>query len=407
MKHRLFMILAAVLLVLTVALSGCGKKDTAAAGDAKTASSDGGNVVKIATQSPLSGDYAAMGDSIKMGAELAVSEQKDKFKKMGLDIQLFPQDDQGDPKIGVSNTEMLVSDPNVLAVVGHLNSGVMAASGPKYENGQLPVVSPANTAIDLTEQGWKTFHRICARDSVQGPAGAEYAATDLKVKTVFVIHDKTKYGQGLADAFKAAAEKKGIQVVGYEGIDAKEKEFGPISIEVTAKKPDAVYFGGMYSQTGLLIKKLAEKSYGGYILSGDGTDNPELLKIAGVENVKKTIITSVAGDATKTELGKKFAADYKKKFNIDAATYSSYGYDAAQVVLAALEKATKDNGGKKPTREQLNKAISETKDLKGVFTTVTFDSKGDNEKADVFLYSFADGTYPGKYVKTISASAVK
>jgi branched-chain amino acid transport system substrate-binding protein len=369
-----------------------------------TTTSGSPKVIKIATQSPLSGDMAAMGDSIKMGAQLAINDNKEKFKELGFDIELFPQDDQGDPKQGVANAELLVSNPDVLAVVGHLNSGVMAPSGPKYEQGGLPVVSPANTAVDLTEMGWKTYHRICARDDVQGPAGAEYAAKTLNVKTVFVAHDKTKYGQGLADAFKEAAEKLGMQVVGYEGIDSKEKEFNPLATAITAKKPDAVFFGGMYNQSGLLIKKLGEKKYNGYILSGDGADNPDLLKIAGKENVKKVFITSVAGDATLTEKGKEFAKRYKEAFNIEPSTFSSYGYDSCLVVLNALEKIIKENGGKKPTREELNKAISETKDFEGVFTKVTFDEKGDNITADVFIYSFAEGTYPAKYIKTISAA---
>ena len=187
----------------------------------------------------------------------------------------------------------------------------------------------------------------------------------------------------------------------------KEKEFGPLSIAIKAKKPDAVYFGGMYNQSGLLIKKLAEKKYTGYILSGDGADNPDLIKIAGAENVKKVIITSVAGDATKTEKGKEFAQRYKNAFNIEPATYSSYGYDACLVVLNGLEKAIKDNGGKKPTRAQLNTAISETKKFEGIFTKVTFDAKGDNQTADVFIYSYADSTYPAKYIQTISAAKVK
>lgn len=398
MKGKRLSIFLVAILAVGLLLAGCSTT---------TSSNANGQVIKIATQSPLSGDLAAMGDSIKMGAQLAVNDQKDKFKKLGFDIQLFPQDDQGDPKQGVANAEMLVSNPDVLAVVGHLNSGVMAPSGPKYEQGGLPVVSPANTAVDLTEQGWKTYHRICARDDVQGPAGAEYAAKSLNIKSVYIIHDKTKYGQGLAEAFKTAAEKLGIQVVSFDGVNSTDKEFNPLAISITAKKPDAVYFGGMYSQSGLLIKTLAQKNYGGYILSGDGADNPDLLKIAGAENLKKVYITSVAGDATRTESGKAFAARYKQTFNIEPATFSSYGYDSCLVVLNALEKAIKDNGGKKPTRAQLNKAISETKNFQGIFTKVTFNAKGDNTSADVFIYSFANGTYPATYIKTLSATNFK
>lgn len=394
MMKRKLMLLLTLVLAFGLLLAGCG-------GGKSTSSNGKLELIKIGTQSPLSGPNAGMGEPLKMGAELAVIDNKERFEKLGFNIQLFPQDDQGDPAIGVSNAEMLVSDKDVLLLVGHLNSGVLRASAPKYETGKLPTISPANTAVDLTENDWTTFHRICARDDVQGPAGARFIKDDLGGKSVYIVHDKTAYGEGLSEAFQVEAEKIGLKVVGFEGQEETQRDFSALVNKIMSLKPDAIYFGGMFSQTAVLLKQAVERGYDGYFLSGDGSDEANFISIAGADNVKKAYVTSVAGDATLTEEGKKWTDRYNTHFGKAPNTYSVYGYDATLVALDALEKAINDNGGKKPTREQILKFVSATKDFKGVFSTVTFDEKGDNITSDVFVYSFAKGTYPGESVKTI------
>lgn len=393
MKRNLLLVLMLVLVLGTV-LAGCGGKK--ASGNLE--------IIKIATQSPLSGANAGMGEPLKMGAELAILDNKERFEKLGFSLQPSFQDDQGDPAIGVSNAEMLVSDKDVLILIGHLNSGVLRASAPKYQAGMLPTISPANTAVDLTESGWTTFHRICARDDVQGPAGARFIKDDLGGKTVYIVHDKTAYGEGLSDAVRAEAEKIGLKVVGFEGQEETQRDFSALVNKIMTLNPDAIYFGGMFSQTAVLLKQVVERGYDGYFLSGDGSDEAQFISIAGAENVKKAYVTSVAGDATKTEEGKKWSDRYQQHFGKAPNTYSVYGYDATLVALDALEKAIKENNGKKPTREQILKFVSATKDFKGIFSTVTFDEKGDNITADVYVYSFEKGTYPGEAVKSIPAN---
>jgi branched-chain amino acid transport system substrate-binding protein len=286
-------------------------------------------------------------------------------------------------------------------MVGHLNSGVAKAAGPKYEAGGLAVVSPANTAVELTESGWKTYHRICARDDFQGPAGAKFANEDLGVKSVFVVHDKTAYGEGLATEFKKGAEELGMEVLGFEGQENTVTDFTALVNKIVSLKPDAIYFGGMYNQTALLLKQASEKGFDGYFLSGDGSDDPSFIEIAGAANTKKAFITSAAGDATKTEEGKAWTERYKEKFGKNPNTYAVYGYDSALVVLDGLKRAIEANDGKMPSREQVNQAISETKDFKGIFSTVTFDEKGDNDNAAIYIYSYEKGSYPAEYVKAI------
>lgn len=379
-------------------LAGCGSKSETASTDGKT---EGSNVIKIATQSPLSGGSATLGEAIKLGAELALKEQKDKFKDLGFDIQLVPYDDQADPKKGVANAQLIGSDKDVLAVVGHFNSGVAIPSSEVYEKYSIAMVSPANTAVEVTERGLKTVNRIVARDDSQGPAGADYAVKTLGAKKIFVIQDKTAYGSGLAEAFKDGAEKAGAEILGFEGITIGEKDFNGVLNQILSKKPDLVYFGGMYAEGGLLIKQAREKGIDIPFMGGDGMDSSTLVEIAG-DSVKNTYITSVAGDSSKTDAGKKFTEDYKAAYNKNPESYSVYGYDSMGVVLKSLEDAIKANDNKLPTREQVAKAVRGINNYQGALTKVSFDNKGDNEFAKVFIYEFTEAKYPPQFEGEVS-----
>lgn len=371
-------------------LAGCSSNSSSSGGDT---SSGGKTVIKIATQTPLSGGSAILGEAIKLGAQLKLEEESKTFEKLGYKLQLEPYDDQGDPKKGVSNANLIGADKEIYGVVGHLNSGVAIPSSEVYEKYHIPMVSPANTAVEVTERGLKTVNRIVARDDFQGPAGAEYAVKKLGAKTAFIIQDKTAYGQGLADEFKKAIESQGAKVVGYEGITVGEKDFNGVINKAKTTKPDVIYFGGLYAEGGLIIKQAREKGIDVPIMGGDGLDSSGLVDIAG-DAVANTYITSVAGDSTKTESGKKFVADYKAKFNKNAESYSVYGYDSMGVLLKGIENAIKENGDKLPSKEKVTEAVRAVKDYKGALTEVSFDDKGDNTKAKVFLYKFDKASYP-------------
>jgi len=377
-------------------ISGCSSSSTSGSGDSK-----GKTVIKIATQSPLSGGSATLGEAIKLGAQLALEDHKAEFSKKGFDLQLVPYDDQGDPKKGVSNAQMIASDKQILGVVGHLNSGVAIPSSETYEKYAIPMVSPANTATEITDRGLKTVNRIVARDDFQGPAGADYAVNTLKAKKIFVIQDKTAYGTGLADAFKGAAEKLGAQIVGYEGITVGEKDFNGVLNQVAQKKPDLIYFGGMYSEGGLILKQAVDKGIDVPFMGGDALDSSEFVNIAG-DTVKHAYITSVAGDTTKTEAGKKFADEYKKKFGKNIESYSAYAYDSMGVLLKGLSDAIDKNNGKLPSREQVRDAVRAIQDYQGVVTKVGFDEKGDNKYGKIFIYHFKEASYPASMEGEVS-----
>src|SRR4029078_6341762 len=126
----------------------------------------------------------------------------DKFKgpleKAGFKVELVPFDDQAKPDVGVANSKNILTDKDILAVIGHLNSGVAIPSSEVYKEVNLAMISPANTNEKVTDRGYANVNRGCGRDDVQGPVGAEFAGGALKVKTVYIVHDKTTYGQGVA-----------------------------------------------------------------------------------------------------------------------------------------------------------------------------------------------------------------
>lgn len=381
-------------------LSACSSSvDKAEPADGNAVAAGGElTVIKIASQSPLSGGSAIQGESIKLGGQMALEERQADFKEMGFDLQFVPYDDQGDSKKGVANSELIGADQAVLAVLGHLNSGVSIPSSVVYEKYGIPMVSPASTATDFTDRKLKAANRIVARDDFQGPAGAEYAVKTVGAKNIFVIQDKTAYGQGLADAFRSAAEELGATIAGYEGITVGEKDFNGVLNQVLSKKPDFIFFGGMYAEAGLIVKQAREKGITVPIMGGDALDSSGMVDIAG-DKLTEVAYSSVSTDVTKSN--KEWADKYKEKFGKSVENYSAYAYDSMNVILNAVMKAIEDNGGKLPTREQVRDAVRATNDFEGIATKVSFDDKGDNEYAKVFIYKFDSPTYPGTMVSEI------
>lgn len=359
--------------------------------------------IKIAVQAPLSGEQAALGEHIKLGAQLAVEEAVKAFKAMGYDLELVPQDDQAKAEVGVANARNMVADPNVLVIVGHFNSGVALPASEVYKDAMLVMISPANTATEITDRGYPNVNRVCGRDDVQGPVGARFAAQELKAKSVYIIHDKTTYGQGVAESFRNEAKKLGMKVLGFDGTEERAN-FAPMIIPMKAKNPALVYFGGIYHQGGLLLKQMREKGVKAMFMGPDGVDSEEMVKIAGAAAVG-SYYTSVAPPRDATPETAAFAKKYKQRFGKDIEAFGLYGYDATLVGIKAMEQWLKANPGKKPSRAEVSAAVRNIKGFKGVTGSIEFDNKGDPIKAKYFVLQFDKRSYPGKVVKVVEQQA--
>ncbi|ANS76940.1 branched chain amino acid ABC transporter substrate-binding protein [Paenibacillus yonginensis] len=393
--------LAAMVFVLALVTAGCGNKETASGSSGSSNSGSGGKVIKIATQSPLSGGSSIQGEAIKLGAQMSMEDHKEEFAKLGYSLELVPYDDQGDAKKGVANAEQIGADQSIVGVIGHLNSGVTIPSSVVYEKYNIAMISPASTATEVTDRKLKVVNRVVARDDFQGPAAAEYAIKTLGAKNIFVIQDKTAYGQGLADAFRTAAEQAGATISGYEGITVGEKDFNGVLNIVQSKNPDFIFFGGMYAEGGLIVKQARDKGITAPVMGGDALDSSGMVDIAK-DDIVGTLYSSVSTDITKTDPGKKWADQYEQKFGKKPEGYSAYAYDSMSVMLEAVKKSIEDNGGQLPAREKIRDAVRATKDFEGVATKVSFDDIGDNSYAKVFIYKFEAASYPGSMVSEVS-----
>jgi branched-chain amino acid transport system substrate-binding protein len=335
--------------------------------------------VKIATQSPLSGGQAALGEGIKLGAQLAVEKFKGPLEKMGYKVDLVPFDDQAKPDVGVANAKNIIADKDIMAVIGHLNSGVAIPSSEVYKEVGVTMISPANTNPVVTDRGYPNVNRVCGRDDVQGKVGAEFAHDSSKIKSAYIIHDKTQYGQSIAEFFRDDSQKKGVKVLGFEGTEEKSN-FDPIITPIKAKNPDLIYFGGIYDQAAPFFKQAREKGVKSKFMGPDGMDSSDLTKIAGKAVVGMNY-TSAAGPASALPKAKAFVEEFKKKFGKNPEPYAAESYDAAHIALIAIEHAAKSG---KLTREDVAAEVRKVK-LAGITGDIAFDAKGDRQKAQYFV----------------------
>jgi branched-chain amino acid transport system substrate-binding protein len=333
-------------------------------------------VIRIASQSPLSGAQSVLGIGIRNAVELAIEQLGGSLTDMGYTLEFVPFDDQATPDVGVANAQQIVNDPAILAVVGHLNSGVAIPSSEVYNDNDLVMVSPANTNPTVTDRGYTTVNRVCGRDDLQGPTGARFAAEEIGVTSVWILHDTTAYGQGVAEFFRTEAEAIGLEVLGFEGTE-EAANFEGIIQPILAVAPEMIYFGGIYSQTGIFINQARAAGFEGIYMGPDGFDSTEFAELAGEAGVG-TYYTSVAGPASIYPNAAQFIEDYTEKYGEAPQPFGAQAYDSAAIVLLGLQAAAEEAGGL-PTRTQVAEAIRATEAYEGLTGTITFDDNGDPE----------------------------
>jgi len=336
--------------------------------------------VKIATQSPLSGPQSALGIPIQHGAELAVEQIGEQIGIEG--IEVVPFDDQATENIGASNASTIAADPSILCVIGHLNSGVAIASLPTYRDANVVMISPANTNPRITEEFTGTAYRVVGRDDVQGVVAADFARETLGAQNVYVLHDQTAYGEGLATVFRDTLEEAGVTIAGFAGTQEKSA-FDAVLTPIQAANPDLVFYGGIYDAAGPLLQQMRERGIEAEFLGGDGLDSSELARLAGEAAVGANYVT-VSGPPSAYPAAAQFITDYEAAYD-EAAAYPAFqAYDSTRACLTAIANAAIEAGGT-PTREQVKAAMAELEPFEGVTGNVEFNDKGDRDPAIYYV----------------------
>jgi len=372
-------------------LTACGKKQDGEAGAgasaaaASAAPASEAIVVKIGHAAPLTGGIAHLGKDNENGARLAVEEinaQGLTIDGHKIDLQLDAQDDAADPKTGTAVAQKLVDD-HVVAVVGHLNSGVSIPASKVYSDASIVQMSPSSTNPAYTQQGFKTTYRVVATDAQQGPALANYATNALGAKRIAVVDDATAYGKGLADEFAKTAEANGAKVVTREATNDRATDFRAILTKIKSVHPDAIMFGGMDATGGPFAKQAAALGIRAKILGGDGVCTDKVGELAGT--AVQNLVCSEAGLAlSKMDRGADFEKKYVDRFHTPVQIYAPFTYDAVYVIVDAMKRANSIEAPK------VLAAMPST-DYHGVIGRIAFDDKGDLKEGAITLYDFKDG----------------
>jgi len=375
--------------VSALALTACAGKSktpaaggpTSAAGGSTSSAASDKPVIEIGVQGPLSGDNQALGINIDWGVKLAIQQANDKGD-LPFTLKVKESDDQGDQAKGPDAARLLIQDTKVLGVVGPAFSGPTAASGKLYTDANLATVSPSATRPSLTTSGFKSFFRVVANDSVQGPAAADYLAKSLKAKKVFVIDDKTQYGTGLASAIKDQLTKDGVEVVS-DSAPQKTSDYAPLASKVVSSGATAMYYAGYYADGGIFAKALKTVGFTGTMISGDGSKDPNFVTTAGKDSAEGWQFTCPCLDAGKDPKFADFSSAYKALSNAEPGTYSIEGYDAATVLLAGIDKG-------KTTRADLLSWVKDY-DADGLSKHYKWDAKGELQAPAVYGYKVENG----------------
>ncbi|MHB1359422.1 MAG: branched-chain amino acid ABC transporter substrate-binding protein [Rhodocyclaceae bacterium] len=366
-----------------VLMMGCGKKEEAPAPQAAAPAAPAVLTVKIGHVAPLTGGIAHLGKDNENGARLAIEEANAEGIKIGgnpIKFELVAEDDQADPKIGNTVAQKLV-DAKVAGVVGHLNSGTTIPASAIYNQAGLPMISGSATNPALTGQGFNTVFRVVGRDDQQGPAVANYLIANAKPKTAAVIDDATAYGEGLANEVEKALKAAGVTVLPREKGTDKTVDWKAILTKVKGKKPDVVFYGGMDATGGPLLKQARELKLGAVFGFGDGACTEKMAELAGA--AAEGLVCSQAGIPVQAS-GKKFLDAYKARFNIEPILYAPFTYDAANLLIGAMQKADSAD----PAKYLPALAASNHNGASG---NIQFDAFGDRKDAEMTIFTMKEG----------------
>ncbi|XLZ70021.1 branched-chain amino acid ABC transporter substrate-binding protein [Massilia sp. SR12] len=344
-------------------------------------------VVKIGYAGPLSGQSAHLGKDTQSGVQLAVEDLNAKgFKINGKAVKfvMMAEDDAGDPKQGTAAAQKLV-DNKVNGVVGHQNSGTSIPASKIYFDAGIPQISASATSPVYTNQGFNTTFRVVANDNKLGGSLGRYATQKLGAKRIAVIDDRTAYGQGVANEFlKEAKKAAGVQIVDKQFTTDKATDFNAILTAIRAKNADLVFFGGMDSVGGPLLRQMKALGIKAKLMGGDGICTEALPKLSG--GADDVVVCAEAGGVTPEQEKKlvEFGTRFKKRYGFEVQIYAPYAYDAVMAMAQSMAEAKSADPAK--YLPQLQKVKHE-----GISGKIAFDTKGDIQDGALTLFGYKAG----------------
>lgn len=338
--------------------------------------------VTIATAGPMTGQYASFGAQMQAGAERAVADLNAAGGVLGETVNLLIGDDACDPRQAVSVANQMVND-GVVFMAGHFCSGSSIPASEVYTEEGILQISPASTNPALTDDGGSNVFRVCGRDDQQGLIAAGYIADNFGDANIAVVHDRTAYGQGLAEATRDSLNDAGLLETLFEAYTPGESDYSALVTLLNDNAIDVLYVGGYHTEAGLMVRQMREQGMDTQLISGDALVTDEYWSITGDagEGTLMTFGPDPRNLESAAEVVEGFRAD-----GIEPEGYTLYTYAAIQVWADAVEMA-----GSMELDAVIEAMHSKTFDT--VIGPITFDEKGDILEPAYVWYEWTGGTY--------------
>jgi branched-chain amino acid transport system substrate-binding protein len=389
-------VVTAAVLVGALGLTACGtnREEAPGAGGGGAAACDTSRgTLIIGMIAPLSGGLSAFGVGMQNSADLAIKQANEACAVPGYELRLQAEDDQATPQVAGQAATLLASDPNVVGVIGTLNSSTGQTVQPILAERNITTISPANTGPALTlgenfatapQRPFETYFRTATTDLVQGPFAANYLVQTAGKQRIAVIDDGKTYGANLAEQFAQQVTKLGAQVVARERVGERDTDFSGVITAIRPQNPDAVYYGGEYPVSGPLSAQLAQAGLEIPLMGGDGMNDPQYIALGGRPG---DLATAIGAPAESLPSAAQFVSDYAAAGYAEPfATYGALTYDAANVIIAALTDVLAEGEYSEDRRADIVAAVQAT-DVEGATGPVAFDQYGDTTNKVLTVYT--------------------
>jgi branched-chain amino acid transport system substrate-binding protein len=352
------------LAVLSFGLLGCPPKE---GGGTSTSGAAGGGDILVGEYGSMTGGQATFGQSTHNGIMMAADEVNAAGGINGRKIKVLSEDDQSKPEEAPNAVQKLISQNNVMAIIGEVASSASIAAAPICQLNKVPMITPSSTNDEVTRKGDYIF-RICFTDSYQGEYQAVFAdqwcTMNGKPKSMAMLTDvKSDYSQGLKKVVTAKFTALGGQVVGTQGYAQGDADFRSQLTALKATNPSIIYVPGYYTDIGQIAIQARDLGITVPLLGGDGWESPRLIEIGG-KSLEGCIYTNHYFYGDSNPVVSTFVQKYKERYGQTPDSLAALGYDAMKTLADAMKRATKLDG------PSLRDAIAQTKGLVGVTGTI-------------------------------------
>ncbi|HNE71452.1 MAG TPA: branched-chain amino acid ABC transporter substrate-binding protein [Giesbergeria sp.] len=358
-----------------------------AAGGLLTGCSNIPDSIKIGVAQPLSGPLSALGKDLLNGVQLAVNElNKANFSIEGkrVTLEVMSVDDKADAATGKAVAQQLV-DAGVVAVVGHLNSGVSIETAPIYAAAGIAQIA-ISTNPKFTQLGHETTFRMVANDNMQARAIGSFASSQFGDVRFAALDDGTPYGKGLTDGAVEQLKAEKREVVLRQSFDDKTVAFDELAAKIKSEKVGVIVSTLNDFQAVALIAALAKIDYTNVrLLGGDTVKTTDMVKAAG--QIQGIFATSPVLEAKEFVAGRPFLERYLEAFKVPPAYGGHYSYDSTYVLTAAMQAA------KSVKPKDMTAALRRTNGYAPVTGTMKWDEKGEQRYAAVGVYELRRGSW--------------